>query len=127
MDRYLILYYHDAWDGFIVDGSSYTFIKYLKSRISNIFPFNLDAGFDEMHDSEYPLCIISGCKEHWLNDDYSSKFYTLRKKVRTCICNKSQWYTVRQNSLDVVNLKRYVIYVYDCASSELSTCKRAYE
>ena len=117
MEKYIILSYNRFWDGFIIHDPSYAY-GYYERKYDSEEIFKLSADFDEMHDSEYPLCIISGCSGHGRKDGNSSELYTLRDEDRPCKCNKSQWYTVRQNILCVVNLKRYVIYVYNCGSSK---------
>ena len=125
MDRYIIFCYDYDWNDFIVDGTSYTFTKFLMNRVMKRFPC-LDESFDALHDSEFPLCIVPGCNAHGrfeysryqLTTLNSCEKYTLSKERRTCKCNKSRLYKVKQDNLRVVNLERYVIYVYDCGSSE---------
>ena len=125
MDRYIILYYHNFWDGFIVDGPSYTFKTFLINRVLKKFPC-LDASFDAMHVSEFPLCIVPGCNTHGrfeysryqLATLNSCEKYTLWKERKACKCNNTRLYRVKKDFLTVVNLERYVIYVYNCETSK---------
>ena len=113
METFIILCYICFWNSFSFIGP-YAYGWYQTCRkIKQLF--NLSKRFDEMHDSEYPLCL---CKEHGRNNGDSSILYSFQEEARLCKCNNSQLYRVKKDNLRIVNLERYVIYVYDCVSSE---------
>ena len=109
-----VLYYSILYERFLPVGYGLPFNAYPKFRATREVP---DASiFDEMHDSEYPLCLLQGCTEH-VTQFGSFGLYPLYE-ADICICSEFRCYKAKQSDRRLAELDRYIIYVYDCNSSK---------